>query len=75
LKIEDIGGADRHVTCVHFRDALLDQEQLIGMAVGQRPQQNSVDDAKNRGVRADAGGERDDGDRREGGFARNVRNA
>jgi hypothetical protein len=47
-----------------------DGGQAIGFGVGQRVQQDGFDDAEDGGVRAHAQGQREHGDRREGGVAR-----
>ena len=45
-----------------------DEEELLGTLVGQRLEENGVDDAENCGIRADAEGQREDGYEGEGGI-------
>ena len=50
-----------------MRGIFPDHHQLFGVFEGERPQQDSVDDAEDRAVRADAESESDDSDDREPG--------
>ena len=45
--------------------APVDLHEAVGSRIGQRPQQDGVDDAENRGIRADPDGERGESDRGE----------
>jgi hypothetical protein len=42
-------------------DRLFDQDQVLGIRIGQTPQQHSIDHAKHSGGRADPEGQRKDG--------------
>jgi hypothetical protein len=62
LPIQEIAGGNAVATAV---DLGPDHDDAVGLVVGQRRQQRSVDDAENRGVRADAQSQRQYRDRRE----------
>jgi hypothetical protein len=63
LKVEHVRRRHWHVALTQLGDALLDQDQSIRMVIRQRSKQNGVDHTENRGIRADADGERDNRNR------------
>ncbi len=65
LPVEKVWIGDRAVLKVWL--ALVQHDELLGMRIGKRIEQDTVDHRKERSVRADAERERQDGDRREAG--------
>src|SRR4029453_8488038 len=60
LKVEEVGWRQRALDLWGARRPV--RYDLRRLRVGERPQENSIDDAEDRGVGADAQREREDGD-------------
>ena len=60
---------DHAQVCKHIWAAVLEADERVRLRVGQRLEQHGVDDAEDRGVRADAEREREHGRERERGPA------
>ena len=65
LPVEEVQGRD--AVAVAARRFFEDADDPVGIPIGQRPEQNAIDETENRGVRADAQCEREN---RDGGESR-----
>src|ERR1700674_5331987 len=65
LPIEKVRRRDGVVGIGVLRTALPDHHQVVRIVVRQRVKENGIDDGENRGIRANAKGEGEDGDRGE----------
>ena len=70
LPVKEVGRSDGKPIKPLLRNLFGDLHETIRIFVGQRAQQDRVDDAKDGGVGADAEGERDDRHGREAGVLR-----
>ena len=71
-ELEELRRRDPELVEAHGREAAGQEHQLLGLRVGQRAQQHAVDDREDRGVGADAQGQREDRDQGEPGRAQQA---
>jgi hypothetical protein len=69
--VADVGYGEAAVGDVLQRIRQIDADQAIRLGIGQRPQQDAVDDAEDGGVGADAERDGQDGDDRKSGGVTN----
>ncbi len=73
-KLDELRAVDRKLIEPQLREPAADQNELARARIRQRPKQHAVDDAEDRGVGADAERQREHGDDREAGRARQSAN-